>query len=79
MAGFKAIRRVAVEERYDRNHHAGGTPAERIRNLKSSAEPQRGDGAQVTAGSGPNRTITTIHPRGNMRQHGGVRRGEERK
>jgi hypothetical protein len=36
---------------------------DRIRNrLKSSAEPQRSPGApQVTLGSGPTRTVTTIH------------------
>ena len=66
-----------MEERYDKNHHSGGTPAERIRNrLRPSAEPQRGDGAQVKLGDSPNRTITTVHPRGNMRQHGDVRQGE---
>jgi hypothetical protein len=60
-----------VEERYDRNHHAGGTPEERIRNrLRPSAEPQRGTGAQVKLGDGPTRVITTVHRSGNMRQHG---------
>jgi hypothetical protein len=44
---------------------------ERIRNrLKPSAEPERGNGPQVTVGSGPNRTITTVHPSANTRQHG---------
>jgi hypothetical protein len=66
-----------VEERYDRGHHLGGTPAERIRNrLKPSAEPQRGDGAQVTVGNSPNRTITTVHRSANVRQHGDGRPGE---
>jgi hypothetical protein len=69
---------MAVEI-YNRNHHSGAGPAERIRNrLKPSAEPQRGDGAQVTLGSGPTRTVTTIHPSGNTRQHGDVRPGEAR-
>ena len=55
-----------AEERYNKNHHAGSGPAERIRNrLKPSAEPQRGNGAQVTLGSGPTRTVTTVHPSGN--------------
>jgi len=65
-----------AEERYDRNHHLGATPEERIRNrLKTSAEPQRGDGAQVTVGNSPNRTVTTVHPSGNTRQHGEDRGG----
>ena len=60
-----------AEERYDRGHHAGANAAERIRNrLKTSAEPQRGSGAQVKVGDGPNRTITTVHPSANTRQHG---------
>jgi hypothetical protein len=50
---------------------------QRIRDrLKPSAEPQRGDGAQVTLGSGPTRAVTTIHPNGNTRQHGEVHQGE---
>jgi hypothetical protein len=61
-----------AEERYDRDHHAGATPEERIRNrLKTSAEPQRGSGShQVTVGNSPNRTVTTVHPSGNTRKHG---------
>jgi hypothetical protein len=50
---------------------------ERVRRrLHPSAEPQRRDGAQVTVGSGPNRTVTTIHHSSNARQHGEVNRGE---
>ena len=66
-----------AEERYDRGHHASATPEERIRNrLKTSAEPQRGSGAQVKLGDGPTRTVTTVHPSGNTRQHGDVHPGE---
>jgi hypothetical protein len=44
---------------------------QRIRDrLKPSAEPQRGAGPQVTVGSGPTRTVTTIHHTANTRQHG---------
>jgi hypothetical protein len=50
---------------------------ERIkRRLRPSAEPQRGSGDQAIVGSGPNRTITTIHNSGNMRQHGPDNKGE---
>jgi hypothetical protein len=66
-----------AEERYDRSHHLGATPEERVRNrLKTSAEPQRGPGShQVTVGNSPNRTVTTVHPSGNTRQHGEDRSG----
>jgi hypothetical protein len=66
-----------VQEVYNKNHHLGGSAAERVRNrLKPSAEPQRGDGDQIKVGNSPNRTITTIHKSANTRQHGGVRAGE---
>jgi hypothetical protein len=49
-----------AEERY-KPHHAGNTAEQRIANrLKPSAGSDCGD-VQVTKGSGPNRTITTIH------------------
>jgi len=65
-----------AEERYDKSHHLGGTAEERIRNrLKPSAEPQRGSGAQVKLGDGPTRTVTTVHPSANTRQHGEDARG----
>jgi hypothetical protein len=64
-------------EKYNTSHHAGATPEERVRNrLKPSAEPQRGPGAQVKVGDGPNRTITTIHQSANTRQHGPDHKGE---
>ena len=60
-----------AHEKYNTSHHAGATPEERVRNrLKTSAEPQRGPGAQVKVGDGPNRTITTIHESANTRKHG---------
>jgi hypothetical protein len=51
---------------------------ERVRNrLKPSAEPQRSPGApQVTVGTGPTRTVTTIHHTANTRQHGEGHPGE---
>jgi hypothetical protein len=50
-----------VETKYDKSHHAGGTPEARIANrLKPSAGAGAGD-YQVTKGSSPNRTVTTGH------------------
>jgi hypothetical protein len=50
---------------------------QRIRDrLKPSAEPQRGAGPQVTVGSGPTRTVTTIHHTANTRRHGEGHPGE---
>jgi len=58
-----------VEIKTHRDHPS--SMEERVRNrLKPSAEPERGAGPQVTVGSGPNRTITTIHNSANTRKHG---------
>jgi hypothetical protein len=56
-----------AEERYDKSHHAGGTPEARIAaRLRFSGGEQ--DDHCVTKGSGPNRTITNIHSAGHQ-QH----------
>jgi hypothetical protein len=58
-----------VEIKTHRDHPS--SMEERIRNrLKTSAEPQRGSGAQVKLGDGPTRVVTTIHNTANTRQHG---------
>ena len=63
-----------VEIKLHRDHPA--SMSERINNrLKPSAGADAGD-VQVTRGSSPNRTITTIHHRASTRQHGEVNRGE---
>jgi hypothetical protein len=52
-----------AEVRY-KEHHAGNTPEQRIASrLKPSAGEDCGD-HRVTKGSGPNRTITTVHHSG---------------
>jgi hypothetical protein len=57
------------EVKYDTSHHAGATAAERIANrLKPSAGDDCGD-VQVTKGTGPTRTVTSIHHSGHQ-QHG---------
>jgi len=44
-----------AEERYDRGHHAGATPEERIRNrLKTSAER--------SAAAARTKSLSAIHP-----------------
>jgi hypothetical protein len=64
-----------TEVKTHRDHPA--SMEQRIRDrLKPSAEPQRGAGPQVTLGSGPTRTVTTIHHAANTRQHGEVNSGE---
>jgi hypothetical protein len=53
-----------TEVKYDKGHHAGGTPEARIASrLKNSGE---GSGAthSVTHGTGPVKTTTNIHPSG---------------
>jgi hypothetical protein len=59
--------------RYDKSHPAGGTPEARIASrLKNSGDTSAS--TVVQKGSGPNRTITNIHPPGS---HGGT--GKEEK
>jgi hypothetical protein len=65
-----------AHEKYDTSHHAGPTRKSASACLRPSAEPQRGPGAQVKVGDGPNRTITTIHQSANTRQHGEGHPGE---
>jgi hypothetical protein len=61
------------EIKYDRRHPAGATPEARIASrLKNSGDPSAS--TVVQKGSGPQRTITNIHPPGS---HGGT--GKETK
>jgi hypothetical protein len=60
-----------TEIRYDKNHHAGGTADARISNrLRPSLAPHAD--TVVTKGSGPTRTISSIHSHG---QGAGTGRG----
>jgi len=64
-----------VEIKTHRDHPA--SMDERIRRrLDTSAEPQRGSGAQVKPGDGPTRVVTTIHNSANTRTHGETNKGE---
>ena len=65
-----------AEVRY-KEHHAGNTPEQRIASrLKPSAGEDCGD-HRVTKGTGPNRTVTTIHHSGG--QHSLKHTSEERR
>ena len=59
-----------AEERYDRNHHAGGTPEARIAaRYRNSGDTANADHV-VQTGNSPNRLFTNIHSHG----QGGPRR-----
>ena len=60
---------MAQEVKYDRNHHAGGTPEARIANRLRNSGGEEADHI-VQKGSGPTRTFTNIHNPGSARQHG---------
>jgi hypothetical protein len=66
---------MAQEVRYDRNHHAGGTPEAR-----NGARLRNSGGEEADhifqKGSGPTRTITNIHNSGSAKRHGEVHQGE---
>jgi hypothetical protein len=56
---------MTVETKYDKSHHAGGTPEARIGSrLRNSGDP-RADHHAVH-GSGPLRTHTNIHHAGHV-------------
>jgi hypothetical protein len=65
-----------MEVKYDRTHHSGATPEARIANrLRNSGEAKEADHI-VQKGSGPTRTFTNIHHKGNVLQRGPDHPGE---
>jgi hypothetical protein len=53
-----------TEVKYDKSHHTGGTPQERIAaRLRNSGSPEVD--VVVQKGDGPGRTFTNIHSAGN--------------
>lgn len=66
---------MAQEVKYDRNHHAGGTPEARIASRLRNSGGEEADHI-VQKGSGPTRTFTNVHNSGNARKHGEVHQGE---
>jgi hypothetical protein len=58
-----------AEERYDKSHHAGGTPEARIAARLRNSGGEHCDHS-VQHGSGPTRTYTNIHSNaGQQRSH----------
>jgi hypothetical protein len=66
---------MAQEVKYDRNHHAGGTPEARIASRLRNSGGEEADYI-VLKGSGPTRTFHNIHNPGSARQHGSDNKGE---
>jgi hypothetical protein len=59
------------DAQYDRGHHAGATAEARIAHrLKPSAGSPDTKSTQVTTGSGPTRTVHTVHHFGQQHEHG---------
>jgi hypothetical protein len=67
---------MSQEVKYDRNHHAGGTPEARIANrLKNSGDEKNAD-VHAVHGTGPTRTHTNIFGSGSAKRHGEGHPGE---
>jgi hypothetical protein len=66
---------MAQEVKYDRNHHAGGTPEARINNRQRNSGGEEAD-TIVKTGTGERRTFHNIHNPGSSRQHGPDNKGE---
>ena len=66
---------MAQEVKYDKSHHAGGTPEPRIASRLRNSGGEEADHI-VQKGSGPTRTFTNIHHPGSARQHGPGNPGE---
>jgi hypothetical protein len=65
-----------TEVKYDTSHHAGATPEARIASrLRNSGNAKEADHHAVH-GTGPTRTHTNIHSKGNVLQRGPDNKGE---
>jgi hypothetical protein len=65
-----------MEVKYNTSHHAGATPEARIANrLRNSGNAAEADHS-VVHGTGPTRTHTNVHEKGNVMQRGSDNRGE---
>jgi hypothetical protein len=60
-----------TEVKYDRGHHAGGTPEQRVASrLKNSGDAANADHVIHKGGDAPNRTITNVFHAGHKIQPG---------
>ena len=66
---------MAQEVKYNRNHHAGGTPESRIASRLRNSGGEEADHI-VQKGTGPTRTFTNVHNPGSARRHGEGHPGE---
>jgi hypothetical protein len=64
-----------MEVKYDKSHHAGGTPEQRIANRLRNSGGEESDHS-VVHGAGPTRTWTNIGHKGNVQQRGPDNKGE---
>jgi hypothetical protein len=63
-----------MEVKYDKSHHAGGTPEARIAARLRNSGGEESDHT-VVHGTGPTRTYTNIGHKGNVQQRGGDVKG----
>jgi hypothetical protein len=63
------------EIKYNKSHHAGGTPEARIASRLRNSGGEEADHI-VQKGSGPTRAFTNIHNPGSARQHSNDNKGE---
>ena len=65
-----------MEVKYDKSHHAGATPEARIANRLRNSGGEESDHT-VVHGTGPTRTHTNVHEKGNVMQRGDDVRGQD--
>jgi len=65
-----------TEVRYNKSHHAGGTPEARIASRLRNSGGEEADHI-VQKGSGPTRTFTNIKHNGNVQQRGPDVKGQD--
>jgi hypothetical protein len=58
-----------MEVKYNKSHHAGGTPEARIANRLRPSNDHSTAAHTAAQGSGPTRTVTTVHTYGSQASH----------
>jgi hypothetical protein len=64
-----------MEVKYDKSHHAGATPEQRIRARGRNSGGEEGYTVH-TGGDAPNRVFHNVHEKGNVMQRGSDNKGE---